>query len=159
MIQIPHTKPERYIFCPSCGKSEHGVSHLRAGTQTAWYCDDCGVRFSLEVISPDEIRVEVLAEYKERRLVTLRSDGPVTLVVEGLRFFPSRPGEDQEAGERYYYDEGTCPTNYVRDVVEVRDENGESDPHGIFTFVKSEPWPAESPAPVAGRVTDWRELP
>lgn len=141
MIQNPFQKSERYIRCPGCGKSEHQVSHLPLGTETAWYCDDCGVRFRLRVISADCVNCEVIpVESKEKRLVTLRSAGPVTLLVEGMVLLPN---DDEEGHERFFYDEHTCPTNYMRKVVKVIDAEGDEDPHGVFAFVKLEPWKPE----------------
>jgi len=136
MIQKPFTKPDRYICCPGCGKGEYGVSHLPLGTKTSWYCDECGVLFTLQVISPDEIDTEVTSKRQEKRLITLKSEGPVTLLVEGLAFIPG----DSEEHQRYYYDEHTCPTNYMPNVVQVIDEAGDRDPHGVFRFISAEPW-------------------
>ncbi len=55
MIQVPFISPIRYIHCPGCGKGEHEVSHLAAGTVTLWFCDECGVRFRLHVIDEDHV--------------------------------------------------------------------------------------------------------
>ena len=143
MTQTPFQKPERYIRCPACGKSEHQVSHLAPGTQTSWYCDDCGVRFDVRVISPESVDCEVRpGESKEKRLVTLRSSGPVTLLVEGMVLLPA-DADDEESSQRYFYDDHTCPTNYLPSVVKVIDAEGDEDPHGVFAFVSIEPWKPE----------------
>ena len=42
--------------------------------------------------------------------------------------------------EEYFYNEHTCPTNYMTEVVKVISEDGNEDPHGIFAYVKTEPW-------------------
>lgn len=38
----------------------------------------------------------------------------------------------------YYFDEGTCPTNYLGQVLMICDE-GDPDPHGVFQFVRAVP--------------------
>jgi hypothetical protein len=58
-------------------------------------------------------------------------------VVEGIHH------EDEDDSHRYYYNEGTCPTNYLG-VLKVFDDEGDDDPHGIFEFVKCDPWVVES---------------
>lgn len=144
MTQSTFTKPERYILCPACKKEDFRVCHLPTGTKTKWVCDECGVHFRVHVISADEVNTEIVEEVRtEKTLVTLRSEGPVTLVVEGLRHTSAKIPEDVDEfdrQERYYYDEHTCPTNYLSCVRKVIDEDGDEDPHGIFKYVKTEPW-------------------
>ncbi len=139
MIATPFQKPERYIHCPACGKGEHQVSHLAIGMKTAWYCDedDCGYRFSLHVLSDTEIELVVLDERRIKKLVTLRSSAPVTLIVEASSYLPDKELADRD---EYFYNEHTCPMNFMRNVVEIVDENGDRDPHGIFEYVKTEPY-------------------
>jgi ribosomal protein L37AE/L43A len=137
-VQETFQKTERYVKCPACGKSEHAVSHLPPETKTAWYCHDCGAKFKVYVISHNFVDCEVVAgEKMEKRLVTLRSLEPVTLLVEGMVLLPD---DGEEESLRYFYDEHTCPTNFMGQIVEIVDANGDKDPHGIFAFVKSEPW-------------------
>ena len=139
MIVTPFQKPERYVACPACGKGEHQVSHLAVGTRTAWYCHEegCRRRFSLTVVSGGYVVLEVMNERCVATLVTLRSSKPVTIVVEGMRFVKDGDVQDEmeEARQdRYFYEEHTCPTNYLR-VLEVRDDSGDKDPHGIFEYI------------------------
>lgn len=140
MIQRPFTKPERYISCPACGKGAHQICHLPVGTKTAWYCDECGVHFRLHVLSAGEVDCELTGGSKEPRLITLRSVGPVTLLVRGMALLPCRGGDE---GHEYFYNEHACPVNFMGEVVNVIDENGNEDPHGVFAFVSSAPWPEE----------------
>jgi rubredoxin len=138
MTQTTFTKPDRYILCPACGKDDFSVGHLPIGTKTAWYCDVCGVRFKLHVLVNNEVECEVIeGERKEKRRVVLQSSGPVTL---HLKTFTISPGDDEEFHAEYYYNEHTCPTNFMRDVVKVIDKTGDDDPHGVFKFVSIEPW-------------------
>jgi len=140
MIVTPFTKPETYIACPTCGKGEHQVSHLRVGTATRWYCEEeeCGFAFSLRVISADSVEVRALEDQRVKKLVTLRSEGPVTLVVEGMSLIPE--SKSLSDGDEYFYNEYTCPINYLREVIEVRDDEGKDDPHGIFKYQSTEEW-------------------
>ncbi len=141
MIQTPFTSPTRYIHCPGCGKQEFAVSHLPVGTKTAWYCDECGVKFHLHILSETEVATFLDdSERKEKTLVTLRSETPVTLVVEGMRFVRDGQPENGTEHDRYFYDEHTCPTNYLPRTLKVVDETGSDDPHGIFRYVKTEAW-------------------
>ena len=41
---------------------------------------------------------------------------------------------DKEA-KRYYYEEHTCPTNYLRAEMVIEADTMDDDPHGIFEFV------------------------
>ena len=140
MIQTPFIDQTKYIFCLACGQGRSAVSHLQVGAETAWYCDECGVRFSVRVISADQVEtIPSLTERKVKTLVTLRSDAPVTLIVEGMRLENDSKPDDWE-NDSFFYDEHTCPTNYLTEVVKVIAEDGDEDPHGIFAYVKTEPW-------------------
>jgi hypothetical protein len=57
-------------------------------------------------------------------------------VIEGMYF----NGEFDIDNKRYFYEEHTCPTNYlgVEMVVDLND--GDTDPHGIFEFVGAIPY-------------------
>lgn len=139
MRQTPHLKTERYIFCPICGKEGKRVDHLPIGCKTVWYCDECGGEFRLQVIEGGDVECEATGHRKDRTLVTLRSDAPVTLVVEGM-VFSQTPEDEREHHVEYFYNEHTCPTNYMGNVLRVISGDGDTDPHGIFRFVKVEPW-------------------
>ncbi len=150
MIQNPVYDATRYIVCPGCGKGPKQVSHLEVGAKTAWYCDECGVRFRLHVLSADAVDCEVIpGERKEKTIVTLRSEVPVTIRVEGMNLINRENFDDDgttpELRDRYFYEEHTCPTNFLG-VLNVSDDAGDTDPHGIFKYVKTEPWvePEES---------------
>lgn len=76
--------------------------------------------------------------------------------------------DDYENGQRYFYEEHSCPTNWLGDCVAVI-EAGDSDPHGFLTFVRTvripednkpsqENWQAIFPE-VFGKPTDSSLLP
>jgi hypothetical protein len=142
--QYTFTKPERYIRCPGCNGSDFSVSHLAIGVNTRWSCDKCGCCFRLEVVSHDRVDCEVIqGERTEKTRVTLQSDGPMTIVVEGMRSVDDAAPLPLGDGDEYFYNEHTCPTNYLR-VLKVVAPDGDEDPHGIFSYVKTEPWVEKS---------------
>lgn len=56
-------------------------------------------------------------------------DEPIYFIVEA--FSPTDPETTA-----YWYDEGTCPTNWLK-TVDTIIINGDSDPHGLFAFVRT----------------------
>jgi hypothetical protein len=46
------------------------------------------------------------------------------------------PSDSADHGKTYYYDEHTCPTNWLQSVEEVISD-GDDDPHGLGQFVRS----------------------
>lgn len=56
-------------------------------------------------------------------------DKPIFFIVEA--FDP-----DQQEASRYYYEEGSCPTNYISRVDTIIID-GDTDPHGLFEFMRS----------------------
>lgn len=140
MIQKPFTETAAYIHCPVCGNGRHGVSHLALGCSTRWYCDEdkCGAEFSLTVVSPEAIECIPTGGRKIDTVVTLRCDEPFTMTVSDARYEPRDEGESFEESQRYFYEESTCPVNAFRDVIEINNLAGDTDPHGILKFVKVE---------------------
>lgn len=139
------TDPTRYIACPACGTGRHGVSHLVAlGRVTfgPWYCDACGHGFTGEVVDAHTVVTRPHGDRKVPTLVTLElppQAGPVRFLVEGMRFVPadgSDDGEDHDAQDAYFYEEHTCPSNWLG--VDVVAPDGDPDPHGLFRWVSTE---------------------
>lgn len=67
-----------------------------------------------------------------KTLVLLHRDG-VFIVVEGCATF--EPLESVNEHNEYFYNEHTCPTNYLQ--VEAVCIDGNMDPHGVFEFVRT----------------------
>lgn len=63
---------------------------------------------------------------------------PVYFVVEA-GYADDDPNVDEtstaESLNRYYFEEGSCPTNFVR--CELIVSEGDTDPHGIFEWVRT----------------------
>ena len=51
---------------------------------------------------------------------------------------PSALETEEQESERYFFEEHSCPTNWLRDCVTVI-EDGDPDPHGFMEFVRSVP--------------------
>jgi len=73
--------------------------------------------------------------YKTLVLLKIESvEGPIWFVVEGLASYPLATEYDSLVeSQRYFYDEHSCPTNYVP--VALISHNGDHDPHGVFDLV------------------------
>jgi hypothetical protein len=80
-------------------------------------------------------------------LLKLEPDaGDVYLTVRGMHFTKDGELPDHarfEDGDRYHYNEHTCPTNYLHRVIEILqvmpDGMESTDPHGIFEYVMTAP--------------------
>ncbi len=122
-----------YAVCPSCGKDAGTVDHLLgiAVVKTAWYCDHCGERYSLDFKADGSVQIEQMpGERIVKTFDVLRlppQDKDVYFIVSGMRF---EPGENHA---EYFYESHSCPTNWLRPEMVYHD--GDSDPHGLIKFV------------------------
>lgn len=135
---IKETK--HYVCCPHCGHSKTSVDHLFNEDHLSgrsfgpWYCDECGLSYSGKVVG-NEVFVQKEPGRKDISTVFLKH-GNVLLAVEGMYF----DGDLNQEEARFFYNEHTCPTNFLKDVIEVYDISDWSvDPHGIFEFVGAIP--------------------
>lgn len=144
MIQTPFAIDAKYITCPACQSKHFRVDHLPSGIRTRWTCDrdECGAEFRVEVLSDGNIETTVTGSRWAPCLVTLRCEQPITIVVSHRQHDWAKDRkenpDDADSNTRYYYEEHTCPTNFLG-VEEVITDDGDHDPHGIFKFVKMEP--------------------
>lgn len=131
-LMIPVVETTHYAVCPCCQEQTSTIDHLLGkDTTTWWYCDNCGERYEIMFKRSGEVYTKPMNERKEKHLVLLRN-GDIGLVVEGMSFSGSVPEEHHE----YYYNEHTCPTNYMKVVLAVIDlKHRDQDPHGIFEYV------------------------
>ncbi len=58
---------------------------------------------------------------------------PLYFVVEGVAVFDDT--EKMNSHHEYFYEEHTCPTNFIR--IPLISVDGDHDPHGVFRFVRS----------------------
>jgi len=137
MIFESFTKPERYIACPACGRSEHRVSHLKPGTSFGpWYCKAAGCYegFIGEVVDDVRIDITLIGERAIPVVVRLRSTEPFEFTTTATRF-SSTPDAEVPGNLTYFFEQHTCPSNALRHAIDVLDLDGRNDPHGIFRYV------------------------
>jgi len=133
----PVYETKRYSVCPWCNSKGSPVDHLIDGKfDTTWYCDRCGESYALKFDHGRMWIGKVPGRRSEKTLVLLRH-GSIGLIVEGLKH-----SEDPTcSGNAYFYNEHTCPTNYLKYVKRVIDlKTGDTDPHGIFQYVCTRPY-------------------
>jgi ribosomal protein L37AE/L43A len=132
----------KYIVCPACHQPDQSIDHLEGKGVTMWYCRKCGVRYAFKYDSGEVTDLGLTGERIEKRLVLLRRDN-IGLVVVG-RCLPAAAAADNSdptGHHAYYYNEHTCPVNYMRDAKAVIDlDKKDTDPHGIFEYVTTLPW-------------------
>ena len=152
----PFTK--RFFKCP-CGGDEWSIEHLLDGsdpkaTAGPWFCKQCGVGWWIEINKGPGMTVKLKDSGRRsaKTLVIMKLDPkdmdghPLYLMTEGIAFEP-KEGEGGEPvidpdRDEYFYNEHTCPTNWLRSVREIAIE-GDHDPHGLFRYVETRPFTPE----------------
>lgn len=142
MSMVPDVKTRRYVTCPNGCEHEFIVEHIlseRIASAGPWYCDECGQGWAVGY-REDSAHFEKWTRQhpvgdgtddgiKRTQFVLLEippQQESIWLRVRGMRFTPK---QDLDA-DMYFYEEHTCPTNWLGDVEEVW--LGEMpDPHGL----------------------------
>lgn len=137
---------QTHIVCPHCRKPASTIDHLKEDKVDGnfkWYCNQCGYQYEFATNCHGDVvpgSLKLTGHRTEKTLVLLRN-GQVGLVVEGMRFVPGDGQEDDNEHDSYFYDEHTCPTNFMASVKAVFDlEKRDVDPRGIFHHVLSLPY-------------------
>lgn len=124
-------RTKTYAVCPSCKEDAGTVDHLLGQeVKTSWYCDHCGQQYQLEFFKDGRVLISLDKGKKITTydvLVLEPQAKPLYFIVEGMRF---EPGDDDP---RYFYEEHSCPTNWLRPEMVYHD--GDADPHGVIKFV------------------------
>lgn len=135
---IVQAKVQLHIPCLSCIDGKWRADQLNIGQGTRWACQSCQMEFNVTRVSDGDFEVEPTGRRNTPVTVTLRSQTvpPITVKLNTWKWAHSQNDaqEEYESHEQYYYDEHTCPTNWVRDIEEIECE-GDTDPHGLFEFV------------------------
>lgn len=138
-----------FAMCPWCDQQSGGrVDHLYDGRLPCdfgpWYCDECRMPFRGTVKAPGDVtlyRDENNKQRFSRSMALLKfdgKDGPVFFVMDHNRYNNGTMESDEEnqSHQRYYFEEHSCPTNWLRECVAVIDD-GNPDPHGFLEFVRA----------------------
>jgi hypothetical protein len=142
-----------YLICPWCD-AESGVriDHLYANDLPfvsegygGWKCHECRMPIGVRVTAPGKVetwKVDRVPQEFSRAMALLRfdgKDGPVFFVMDHDRYSEKgawAPDDEFQSSQRYFFEEHSCPTNWLRDCVMVI-EGGDCDPHGFLSFVRA----------------------
>lgn len=136
--------PEQMLHCPDCNNNVSGYGHLRVGEHFGpWYCDHCGAgwdgvktNLTVNIKRSDKIKVNTLV------VLAFVNDPAFKIIVKGMVIMPKDGDILDHINDGYYYNEHTCPWNYLRLPVKLDDD---TDPHGLFQWVKTVRAPADLP--------------
>lgn len=136
-MAVAKIRTQLFIECPYCGEGESRIDHLKTGADFgAWYCDECGGSYR-GVRTGDGAEIELLEGKIRRVLIELSyaEDPSLKIVIKGIEFEDVKGvSADYPQAHEYYYNEGTCPINYLGvDQIKFKDD---TDPHGIFKFIR-----------------------
>lgn len=145
-----------YLVCPSCNGQIDGIGYaehlapLRPGdtyvhtdeVHHGVHCRTCGLAYvaTFARLSTGDLDVDLQRFPKgDRGRYAVLMYLPPERVARGLYLLLDRTGDPS----RYWYEEGTCPTNFTDEIVRVFDpdpgaQSGhlvEDDPHGLLDLV------------------------
>lgn len=147
-------KTQRYFTCPNGCAHRMTVEHLldqddpcstKGGPPRSagpWYCDDCGDGWKL-TYDATGVDVEPAGKKKVDQFVILELPPQTEPVCFKLRTSRVDRALDEEA-DVYFYEEHTCPTNWLRHVDEVS-IGDDDDPHGLWKHVRTYDVEVETP--------------
>lgn len=138
---------KNYIICPHCGKSSGcSVDHLLEEKLPRdfgdWGCKVCHESFEGKISADKTITIEkVFGKSKYLPVMDLLvippQDKPIYLLKRGDHSFaPGKVLEDIKDNARYYYEQHSCPTNWM-DNFETISIDDDGDPHGLIRYVNS----------------------
>jgi hypothetical protein len=148
---------KRHVVCPACDKPAGTIDHMiedaiRLGEPSmicGWYCEHCGWEYRGHVFADGTAKVDKTGKRKIETRALLKLEplkGDVYIEVEGMTFLgvgETIDGKDLVEDSRYYYEEGTCPTNYLGSIREIWEGDYGMDPHGLFKLIDVVPAPPE----------------
>lgn len=137
-----NTYTKTFMICPHCGAhTNSSVDRLESGQSFGpWYCDECGGGYKGNANGAATEVQKVSSRFsKTLDLLMLEPhDKPIYFVLTG-KCYHANPS-DEEDEKRYFYEEHSCPTNWIGDTVMIS-VDGDTDPHGFLKFVRSIPSP------------------
>lgn len=150
---------KRYAICPHCGKDsgkqiDHLYQYMEQGKPVDyknWDCEECGLPMTVREEAGELVIGKDTNPRSSRMIKTWDLVEVITKDGKRLRLLLNQkrwekqgePGvgepecpQEVEDHKSYWYNEGTCPTNWTSGIEAVIEENDE-DPHGAFQFVAS----------------------
>jgi hypothetical protein len=138
---IVQAKVQLHVPCPGCLNGKHRADQLSIEQSTRWTCNECHLEFNIKRISEYYFETGLTGRKETPITVTLQSitEPKITLKLNTWKYAHSQDmsEEDFRENSRYFYDEHTCPTNWVHEIEQI-EFNGDTDPHGVFEFVSVE---------------------
>lgn len=133
---------KRYVLCPHCEKGkvfyDYAFESLHLPTTVGpTHCGECGGTFMVRIGKLVDDKAEIVV-MKEDRKVT---KGLALLVRGNMLLVVKHTDYGHGTDDAYWYNQHTCPTNYLRDAAVVmlrpdeKHKHPNADPHGLFTFV------------------------
>ena len=138
---IVQAKIRLYIPCPSCTDGFWRADQLKMGQPTTWSCDQCNNQAHILRVSDEDFQTVPTGKKETPITVILQSvtEPKIIVRVNAWKYAHSQdlPQDEFVENERYFYNQHTCPTNWLRDIEQIEFE-GDKDPHGVFEFVSVE---------------------
>lgn len=138
------THSRLFAVCPHCNAhTDSRLDHLEVGASFGpWDCDECGMPYGGVFQGADTV-LKKREKTSERipAMVLLEfppSDKPVRFLLSGTRFRYLKDTDSPEEAEnsvRFFYEEHSCPTNWLGEV-EMVIFDGDADPHGFLRYVR-----------------------
>lgn len=150
-----------FVICPWCdAQTGSSVNHLygQPGLRTEWVCKECRRYYSVAINGPGDVDVARVdsAQGSWTRTMTLlkRADSDLFFVMDHDRYLGlGEPDDDAAHSLEYFFEEHSCPTNWLSECVAVIDD-GDTDPHGFLVFVRH----VDVPRDFDDGQQDWREM-
>lgn len=126
-----------YVVCPHCGENsggsvDHQIARRTESHWGTWYCDECGGGFAGTTTTNGAVIVRKTDDSFSKCFDLLRIP-PQEHAIYIVRS-ASHSSDRDHAGTQYYYEEHSCPTNWL-DHIEMISIDGDQDPHGLIEYV------------------------
>lgn len=138
------TKTTTHIVCPDCGKPDADIDFAKGKEiEALWFCGNCGAQYGVKSTKDGKFYTHRTTARTDPSIVILRN-GRIVLVLKGMKFNGHASGSPNN--DDYFYNEHTCPTNYMKNVKAVielpnkEQRQADTDPHGVFKYVATLPW-------------------
>lgn len=130
-----------YFKCTVCEKEDFRFDHLSIDAVVKWTCEKCGNELNILRLGEKEVDVVPTGRSQTPVTVTLVSETspPIEFKLNTWKYAHSQnlSREEYESHETYFYNEHTCPTNWVSLIEQIK-VGEDTDPHGLFRFVSVE---------------------